>query len=169
MALYHQVWCWHSLKLCMRPNRFVGCPSNNATKKTKKRCQKPWPTHMGHGPRLWWAAWPNSNYHIKVFLIYPRQITKITTNEYKTMYVRYRWVHQREASGNDTARWAYRKERDKMQRWMEKWREVDEEWEEISAESTARGIPSLLRVHDRGSEPSVLIMMALKTAETVWM
>jgi hypothetical protein len=48
-------------------------------------------------------------------------------------------------------------------RWL-----FDEEWVEISEESTASGIPSLLRVHDRGSEPVVLIMMARMTDETVW-
>lgn len=94
------------------------------------------------------------------FLIYPRQSTKITTNEYNTVS---------QAMGNDTVRWAYRNESDKMARWMQKRSVVDAEWEEISAESTARGIPSLLRLHDWGSDPSVLIMMALNTAETVWM
>lgn len=47
-------------------------------------------------------------------------------------------------------------------------RVVDDEGSGISVESTARGIPSLLRVHDRGVEPSVLNMIARKTAETVW-
>lgn len=48
-------------------------------------------------------------------------------------------------------------------------RVFDDEWLEISDESTARGIPSLLRVHDWGLEPSLLNMRARKTAETVWM
>lgn len=43
------------------------------------------------------------------------------------------------------------------------------EWlPEISEESTAKGKPSLLNEHDRGSEVSGFIMMALKTFDTVW-
>lgn len=47
-------------------------------------------------------------------------------------------------------------------------RRLFEEESYNSEESTAKGIPSLFRVHDFGSEPSELNMKARRTPETVW-
>lgn len=60
------------------------------------------------------------------------------------------------------------KHRTNKERKIDDLRLVDEDWSYISDESTARGIPSLLRVHDCGSDPSGLNIKARRTKETVW-
>lgn len=67
----------------------------------------------------------------------------------------------------DTIRLVQSNEINIAERTSGKWRVFDEDWKSTSEESTARGIPSMLRLQERGSEPSFPIMMALRTEETV--
>ena len=69
---------------------------------------------------------------------------------------------------DNTKRFLCSSKQSKMkQRKMGESRFCEEERSEISEESTANGIPSLFRVQDCGSEPSVLNIKARRTPDTV--